>query len=189
MGAEKIVRPESTASRVVNSISVLAVPFLLSLFPLYAMLRGIKVYEEFVEGAKEGFTVSIRIIPYLVAMLVAIGMFRSAGGIAIITEALRPFFDKIGFPPDLLPLSLMRPLSGSVSNAIFADLIKEFGPDSLIVRTAGTILGSSETTFYVVALYFGSVAIKRTRHAIPAGLIADAVGIIASIIICRIAFT
>ncbi len=187
-GATKIIRPESAIARAVNAISALAIPLLLTFFPLYAMLRGVKVYEEFVEGAKEGFTVSIRIIPYLVAMLVAIGMFRSAGGVDLLTSALGPLLSAVGFPPELLPLSLMRPLSGSGSNAIFAELIKSFGPDSLITRTAGTILGSTETTFYVIALYFGSVAIKRTRHAIPAGLIADAVGIIASIAICRLAF-
>ncbi len=187
-GAAKIVRPESTVARGVNAISLLAIPFLLTFFPLYAMLRGVKVYEEFVEGAREGFTVSIRIIPYLVAMLVAIGMFRGAGAVDLLTEALRPLLGAIGFPPELLPLALMRPLSGSGSNAIFAEMIGRFGPDALLTRMAGTLLGSTETTFYVIALYFGSVAVKRTRHAIPAGLIADLTGAIAAVVICRVAF-
>ena len=181
----KIERYDHAWVRLVNAISILAVPFLLSLFPLYAALRGLKVYEEFVEGAKEGFQVAVRIIPYLVTMLVAIGMFRGSGGIDLLTAALRPVLNLVGFPPELMPLSLMRPLSGSGSNALFVDLIKTFGPDHLLTYTAGTIIGSTETTFYVAAIYFGAVAVKRMRHAIPAGLLADLAGIIAAIIICR----
>ena len=181
----KIERYDSALVRLVNAISVLAVPFLLSLFPLYAALRGLKVYEEFVEGAKEGFQVAVRIIPYLVTMLVAIGMFRGSGGIDLLTAALRPVLNLVGFPPELMPLALMRPLSGSGSNALFIDLIKTFGPDHLLTYTAGTIIGSTETTFYVAAIYFGAVGVKRMRHAIPAGLLADLAGIIAAIIICR----
>ena len=181
----KIERYDSAMVRLVNAISILAVPFLLSLFPLYAALRGLKVYEEFVEGAKEGFQVAVRIIPYLVTMLVAIGMFRGSGGIDLLTAALRPVLNLVGFPAELMPLALMRPLSGSGSNALFVDLIKTFGPDHLLTYTAGTIIGSTETTFYVAAIYFGAVGVKRMRHAIPAGLLADLAGIIAAIIICR----
>ena len=148
-------------------------------------MRGLKVYEEFVEGAKEGFHVAIRIIPFLVAMLLAIGMFRAAGGIDLIADWTRPALQFLHFPTELLPISLMRPLSGSGSLALFSELVKQHGPDSLIARTAGTLYGSTETTFYVLAIYFGSVSIRRTRHALPAGLIADGVGIIASIAICR----
>lgn len=174
--------------RTVNAISLLSIPLLLSFFPLYAALRQVKVYEEFVEGAKEGFKTSIMIIPYLVAILVAIGMFREAGGIEIITKALRPALDAVGFPTELVPMAIVRPLSGSGTLGLFSDIVKEFGPDSLLARTAGTIYGSTETTFYVIAVYFGAVGVKRTRHAVPAGLIADAVGIIASIVICRLMF-
>jgi spore maturation protein SpmA len=174
--------------RVINSVSLLAIPFLLSFFPLYAVLRRVKVYEEFVEGAKEGFHVAVRIIPYLVAILVAIGMFRGAGGIEMLTKGLSPVLNWVGFPPDLLPMAIMRPLSGSGSLGVFTDIVKEFGPDHLLTRMAGTIYGSTETTFYVLAVYFGAVGIKRTRHALPAGLIADAAGIIAAVIICRIMF-
>jgi spore maturation protein B len=99
---------------------------------------------------------------------------------------LRPILDTVGFPSELLPMALMRPLSGTASLAMFSDLVKQFGPDSLLVRTAGTLFGSTETTFYVVAVYFGAVGVKRTRHAVPAGLIADAVGIIASVVVCRL---
>jgi spore maturation protein SpmA len=155
---------------------------------LYAALKGLKVYEEMVEGGKEGFNVALRIIPYLVVMLLAISMFRGAGGIDLLTSALRPVLDAMRFPPDLLPMALMRPLSGSGSFAIFSDIVKQLGPDHLVTRMAGTLYGSTETTFYVVALYFGAVNISRTRHAIPAGLVADATGVAAAIIVCRIVF-
>jgi len=174
--------------RLLNTISLLAVPFLLSFFPLYAALRRVKVYEQFVEGAKEGFQVAVNIIPYLVAILVAVGMLRGAGGVDLITKALRPVLDFVHFPSELLPMCLMRPLSGSGTLGLFTELVKQFGPDSLIARSAGTIYGSTETTFYVIAVYFGAVGIKRSRHAVPAGLIADGVGMLASVIVCRMMF-
>lgn len=174
--------------RSVNAISLLAIPFLVAFFPLYAALRRIPVYEEFVEGAKEGFQVGVRIIPFLVAMLVAIGMFRGAGGIALLTQFLRPGLELVGFPAELVPMALMRPLSGSASIAMLSDVVTQFGADSLIARMAGTLLGSTETTLYVVAVYFGAVGVKRTRHAVPAGLIADGVGILASVAVCRMVF-
>ena len=174
--------------RVVDAISKLAIPFLLAAFPLYAALRQVKVYEEFVDGAREGFEVALRIIPYLVAILVAIGMFRASGGLDLLTSALKPAMLAVGFPPELLPMVLMRPLSGSGTLGLFAELVKQFGPDSLIARTGGTIFGSTETTFYVLAVYFGSVGIRKTRYALLAGLTADAVGVIASVIVCRLVF-
>ena len=174
------------------AVSILAVPFLLSFFPLYAALRGVKVYEQFVEGAKEAFGVGMRIVPFLVAMLVAIAMLKEAGVIALMTRALTPMLNAIHFPADLLPMVLMRPLSGSATQGLFVELISRtgegFGPDSLISRMAATIYGSTETTFYVIAVYFGSVAVRQTRHAIAAGLIADSVAVIASIAICRFLF-
>lgn len=171
-----------------EALSLLAIPFLLSFFPLVASLRRIPVYEEFTEGAKEGFDVAVRIIPFLIAILVAIGMFRGAGGIEILTKLLAPALSVVGFSPELLPLVIMRPLSGSGTMGIFSELVTTFGPDSLIARTAATIFGSTETTFYVVTVYFGAVAIRRTRHAIAAGLIADLAGIIASVAICNFMF-
>jgi spore maturation protein SpmA len=174
--------------RVVNSISKLAIPFLLAGFPLYAALRRVKIYEEFVEGAKEGLEVGLRIIPYLVAILVAIGMFRAAGGIDLLGHALGPILATVGFPADLLPLALMRPLSGSGALGVFADLVKQYGADNVVSRMGGTIFGSTETTFYVLAVYFGSVAVKRTRHAVLAGLTADFVAVAASVVVCRLVF-
>jgi spore maturation protein B len=123
-----------------------------------------------------------------VAILVAIGMFRAAGGIDLLSRVLKPAMNAVGFPPDLLPLVVMRPLSGSGTLGIFTELVKQFGADSLIARMGGTIYGSTETTFYVLAVYFGSVGIKRTRHALLAGLTADFAAVVASVIVCRLVF-
>ena len=178
----------TTFVRIVDAVSKLSIPFMLSVFPLYAALRHVKVYEEFVDGAKEGFDVAIRILPYLVAILVAIGMFRAAGGIKLLSDLLAPAMHAVGFPSELLPMVLMRPLSGSGTLGMFAELVKQCGPDSIISRMGGTIFGSTETTFYVLAVYFGSVSIKRTRYALLAGLVADTVGVIASVVVCRLVF-
>ena len=174
--------------RAMNALSVIAVPAFLAFFPLYAALVRVRVYEEFVEGAKEGFNVAVRIIPFLVAMLVAIGMFRAAGGVDLLAAGLRPVLDLVRFPTELLPLAMTRPLSGSATIGLFADLVKTYGPDSLLARTGGTILGSTETTFYVLAVYFGAVAVRRTRHAVAVGLLADLTGILVSVALCRLVF-
>ena len=176
---------QNAFARMVNALSILAIPFLLSFFPVYAFARGIKVYDEFVEGAKEAFNVIMRIIPFLVTMLVAIGMFKGAGGIDLLTKMLSPILTPLAFPTDLVPLALMRPLSGSATLALLTDIVHRLGPDHITSLMAATIYGSTETTFYVAAVYFGSVGIKQTRHAIPAGLLADLTGVIASVIICR----
>jgi spore maturation protein SpmA len=176
---------QSFLVRSVNALSILAIPFVLSFFAIYAMARGLKVYDEFVEGAKEGFSVILKIIPFLVTMLVAIGMFKGAGGIDLLTHALRPILSPLNFPPDLLPLALMRPLSGSGTLALLTDVVHRLGPDNIVSLMAATIYGSTETTFYVAAVYFGAVGVRQTRHAIPAGLLADLTGVIASVIICR----
>jgi spore maturation protein B len=187
------LRPEMAGKgaiiRSLFAVSILAVPFLLSFFPLYAALRGVKVYEQFTEGAKEAFGVAQRIIPFLVAMLVAIRMLREAGVIDLLTKTLTPVLSAIHFPAELLPMVLMRPLSGSATQGLFVELINRVGPDTLISRIAGTIYGSTETTFYVLAVYFGSVSIRQTRHAIAAGLIADTVAVIASTVICTLLFS
>ena len=188
-----VVPPADFASkgpvlRALFAVSVLAVPFLLSFFPLYATFRGVKVYEQFVEGAKEAFGVGMRIVPFLVAMLVAIRLLREAGVVALMTQNLTPLLNAVGLPADLLPMVLMRPLSGSATQGLFVELINHLGPDNLVSRMAATIYGSTETTFYVIAVYFGSVAVKQTRHAILAGLTADTVAVIASITLCRLLF-
>ena len=179
------VAAQNVFVRSVNALSILAIPFLLSFFPLYAAARGVKVYDEFVEGAKEGFGVILKIIPFLVTMLVAIGMFKGAGGIDLLSRLLSPILTPLQFPTDLLPLALMRPLSGSATLALLTDIVHRLGPDNIVSLTAATIYGSTETTFYVAAVYFGAVGIKQTRHAIPAGLLADLTGVIASVLVCR----
>ena len=177
--------------RSLMSISLLAVPFLLSFFPLYAALRGVRVYEQFVEGAHESWETAKRTVPYLVAMLVAIGMLQGAGVIDLLTAALAGPLSLVKFPAELLPLVLVRPLSGSAAKSVFIELVNrpEIDPDGFIARLAATIYGSTETTFYVIAVYFGSVAVRHTRHAIAAGLVADTVAVIASVAICRVLFS
>ena len=172
-----------------NQISRYIIPLLLVSIPFYGLFfKKIKVYELFVEGAKDGFTIAVRIIPYLVAILVAIGMFRASGALNILLIWLTPFLNFVGFPPENLPLALMRPLSGSGSLGLLTDLIDQHGQDSLISKIGATMYGSTETTFYVLAVYFGSVGIKKSRHALISGLLADLAGIIAAVFLCQILF-
>jgi spore maturation protein B len=167
-----------------DAISLWAMPALLVAIPLVGLIRGVKVYDVFIEGAKEGFDVAVRIIPFLVGILVAIGMFRGSGAMDLLTSALRPLVAPIGFPPELVPLGILRSLTGSGSLAFTTDLIKSHGPDSVIGRTAATMYGSTETTFYVLAVYFGAVGVRRTRHAVPAALVSDLVAALAAAAVC-----
>lgn len=169
---------------ILDQISLWAIPVMLVGIPLAGIIRGVKVYDVFVEGAKEGFDVAVKIIPFLVGILVAIGMFRGSGAMDLLTAALRPLMTATGFPAELMPLAILRTLTGSGSLAFTTDLIKTHGPDSLMGRMAATMYGSSETTFYVLAVYFGAVSIKRTRHAVPAALIGDVVAAIATVAVC-----
>ncbi|AOT69054.1 spore maturation protein [Geosporobacter ferrireducens] len=173
---------------IISGISTYAIPFILLAIPTYAFVKKVKVYESFTDGAKEGFETAVRIIPYLVAMLVAIGVFRASGAMDVVTSILSPITNLIGMPAEVLPMALMRPLSGGGATGIMSDLITNHGPDSLIGRMASIMMGSTETTFYVLAVYFGAVAIKKTRHALPAGLIADGVGLITAVIVTRLMF-
>jgi spore maturation protein B len=172
----------------VSFLSIIAIPAVIFVFLVWGIFKRVKVYEAFVEGAKEGFTVAIRIIPYLVAMLVAIGIFRASGAMDFLTIAINPITSLIGFPAEALTMALMRPLSGSGSLGVMTELMKVNGPDSFIGVLASTMYGSSETTFYVLAIYFGSVNIKRIRHALPAGLLADLAGMLGALFICRLIF-
>ena len=167
-----------------DAISLWAIPVLLVAIPLVGLLRGVKVYDVFIEGAKEGFEVAVRIIPFLVGILVAIGMFRGSGAMDLLMALLRPVVAPLGFPPELVPLPILRSLTGSGSLAFTTDLIKTHGPDSFLARTAATMYGSSETTFYVLAVYFGAVGVRRTRHAVPAALIGDVAAAIAAVVVC-----
>ncbi len=172
-----------------EAISLWAIPVLLVGIPLVGMIRKIKVYDVFIEGAKEGFQVAVRIIPFLVGILVAIGMFRASGAMDLLTDALRPMLSATRFPPEIFPLVILRTLSGSGSLALTTDIVKQFGPDSLIGRTAATIYGGSETTFYVLAVYFGAIGVKHTRHAIPSALVGDVVAAIVAVTVCTWMFS
>jgi len=162
-----------TLRTAISVLSVFVLPAILVGFPLYGLYKRVPVYEAFVEGAKEGFGVSVRIIPYLVAILFAIGMFRASGAMDFLVSALSPVLGVIGFPAEVLPMAIVRPLTGSGSAGLVVDMIDQFGEDSIFVKMAAVMFGSSETTFYVIAVYFGAVNIKRTRHAVAAGLTAD----------------
>ena len=167
-----------------EQISIWAIPVLIVAIALVGIIRKVKVFDEFVTGAKEGFNVAINIIPFLVGLLVAIGMFRASGALDMVTAGLRPVMDAIRFPAELFPLAVLRTLTGSGSLAFTTDLIKTHGPDSFLGRAAAVMYGSSETTFYVLAVYFGAVSVKRTRHAVPAALVGDVVAAIATVLIC-----
>jgi spore maturation protein B len=167
-----------------DALSLWAMPVLLVAIPLAGIVRKVKVYDVFIEGAREGFEVAVRIIPFLVGILVAIGMFRGSGAMDLLMAGLRPLVAPIGFPPELMPLAILRSLTGSGSLAFTTDLVKTHGADSLLARTAATMYGSSETTFYVLAVYFGAVGVRRTRHAVPAALAADLVAAIAAVAVC-----
>ncbi len=173
---------------VMQVISVLAIPMIIVFIPIYGYNKGIKVYEEFTEGAKEGFQVALRIIPFLVAIFLAISVFRASGAMDILTWIISPITSKIGMPGEVVPMALMRPLSGSGALGIMSELIKTHGADSFIGRLASTMMGSTETTFYIIAVYFGSINVKQTRHALPSALTADLAGMIASVIVCHAVF-
>ncbi len=147
----------------------------------FGVARGVKVYETFVEGARDGFNASTRIIPYMVAILVAVGMFRASGAMDILVRLLAPPASLLGIPPEVIPLALLRPLSGSGAYALTAELTKTYGPDSLVGVIAGTMQGTTETTFYVLSVYFGAVGIQRSRHAVLTGICSDASGVLAAV--------
>jgi len=174
--------------RTVSAISLAAIPFVLVFFIVFAALKRIPVYEEFVEGAKEGWHVAVRIMPFIVAMLAALAILRNSGALFLFQNMLRPVLEFVKFPPELVPMALMRPLSGSGSQGVLVEILTNEGLSETIKYTAATMFGSTETTFYVLAVYFGSVAVRRTRHAVAAGLCADLAGVIAAVIICRAMF-
>ena len=164
------------------------IPILIAAIAAYGWRRGVRVYESFVTGAKEGFETGVRIIPYLVAILVAVGMFRASGAMELVTSAIGGFTGPLGLPAEAVPMALVRPLSGSGAFGVMTELMTTHGADSYIGYLVSTLMGSTETTFYVLAVYFGAVSISRTRHALAAGLTADFAGIVGAVIVCRALF-
>jgi spore maturation protein SpmA len=173
-----------------KAISPWVIPSLMILMLGFGAIRRVPVYEAFVEGAKEGFDVAIRIIPYLVAILVAVGMFRASGAMGYLVGAIGSFTGQFGLPAEALPMALLRPLSGSGAYGLMASIIQDpaIGPDSYTGLLVSTLQGSTETTFYVLAVYFGAVRVRRVRHALAAALTADLAGIIAAVFICSLLF-
>jgi spore maturation protein SpmA len=165
---------------VMGALTHWLIPFLMGILVVYGVSRRVSVYETVCEGAKEGFSVALRIIPFLVAILVAIGMFRASGALDLFTAALAPLTNLIGMPADTVPMALVRPLSGSGAFGIMSDLVAS-APDSLSAYIASIMQGTSDTTFYILAVYFGAVQVTRVRYAVIAGLVADATGVLASV--------
>jgi spore maturation protein B len=169
-----------------DALSTWAVPVLLAGIPLYALARKVKVYDAFLAGAKQGFETGVRIIPPLVAVMVALGMLRASGALEAVAGALAPVLGPLGVPASALPLMVVRPLSGGAALGVVGDVLRAEGPDSYAGRVASVMAGSTETTFYVLAVYFGAVGISRYRHALPAALLADLAGMAAAVVMVRL---
>ena len=165
------------------TISLYILPIMILVIIIIALFKKVPVYEEFIEGAKDGFKVAVSIIPYLVAIIVAVSMFKASG----ILEFTKQFTSSI-IPPDIIPIILTRSLSGSATLGIFSDIVNEHGANSYITKLAAIMTGSSETTFYVLAVYFGSIGIKKYRYAVLTGVIADVTGIVLAILVARLFF-
>jgi spore maturation protein B len=172
----------------INTISIWLIPMIICFILLYGTFKRVPTYESFVEGGKEGIKLSFSIIPYLVGMMVAITVFRASGALDYFIGLLKPVLQLIGVPGEIVPLALMRPLSGTGALSITSDLIATHGPDSFIGQLASTMQGSTDTTFYVLTVYFGAVGIRKMGDALKVGLLADIVGIIASIVIVTLVF-
>ncbi len=173
---------------IITNLSTYAIPTILLVILAAGMYREIKVYDVFVEGAKEGISTVLRIIPPLVGLMVAIGVFRASGALDLVVFAVKPVTNFLRIPPETVPLVFLRPISGSASLALVSDLFKTYGPDSFIGRLASTLMGSTETIFYTLAVYFGSVSIKNIRFTLVAALVADLASVIAAVWICSIVF-
>ena len=173
---------------VLEALSIWAIPLVVAGVPLYALTRKVKVYPVFVEGAKEGFQVAVRVIPPLVAVVVALGMLRASGAMDGLATLLAPLTSRIGIPASVLPMVLVRPLSGGAALGVVADVLRSDGVDSYAGRLVSVMAGSTETTFYVLAVYFGAVGVTRYRQALPAALMADLAGFAASVVAVRFLF-
>lgn len=169
--------------KILNYISILAVPAILVIIIIYGLIDKKKIYDLFVEGAKEGMSIVIKIFPTLLGIFLAVGVLRSSGVLDIVTNALSILTNKIGFPSEVIPLALLRPISGSASLAVATDIMSIYGVDSRIGLIASTIMGSTETTFYTIAIYTSSIGVKKIRFVLAAALVADFVGMVTSAIV------
>jgi spore maturation protein B len=167
--------------QVLSLISLVFIPVLIGFILLYGTFKQVPTYESFVEGGKEGIKIAFSIIPFLVGMLVAISVFRASGALEVLMKWVRPAMESIGLPAEIVPLILIRPISGTAALGMTSDLIRVYGPDSFIGRLASVLQGSTDTTFYVLTVYFGAVGIRKMGDALKVGLLADVVGIIAAV--------
>lgn len=173
---------------IIRHLSDYAIPAMFIFILVIALLKRVKPYDLFIEGAKDGIETIVKIIPSLVGLLVAVGVFRASGALDLLVFILRPVIDLLGMPPQVAPLALLRPISGSASFAFVTDIIKAFGPDTYEGRVAATMMGSTETIFYTLAVYYGSVGIKNIRYTLIAALMADIISVIASLWACKFIF-
>lgn len=174
--------------RILSYISIMAIPIMMTGILLHGWIKGVNMYDSFVEGAADGFKTSINIMPYLIAIFIAVGLMRNSGTIDYLVRVTNPFMSLVGIPSEVLPLAIMRPISGSGALAILRDILNTYGPDSFIGRLSSTMMGSAETVFYTMAVYFGSVGIKKGRHTLGAALISHLASIVAALIICSYIF-
>ncbi|MGQ9693164.1 MAG: spore maturation protein [Thermodesulfobacteriota bacterium] len=173
---------------IVHFISQLIIPIFILVIVTYAFFKRVKVYDCFVNGAKEGISVTLRIFPYVLAIFVAVKAFQASGAFHLGQEIFRSIFHIFNLPFEIISISLIKPLSGSAALGVFTDIVKDTGPDSLASRISAVIMGSAETTFYVLAIYLGALGIKKTRYLIPVCVIADFIGIIVAIIMVKLFF-
>ncbi|WP_335869772.1 spore maturation protein [Bacillus sp. 2205SS5-2] len=173
----------------ITLLSIWIIPMLIGFIMLYGTLKRVPTYESFVEGGKDGIKIALSIIPYLVGMLVAITVFRASGALEFIIEALKPALLSLGIPPDIVPLAIIRPISGTAALGMTSDIIAVHGPDSFLGRLASTVQGSTDTTFYVLTVYFGAVGVKKMGDALKVGLLADLAGFIAALIVVTLLFS
>lgn len=173
----------------VSLISLWAIPVMIAFVLLYGWRKQVPVYETFVEGAKGGLGTTIRILPHLIAMMVAVTMFRESGALDLLLGLIKPALDFLHFPEELVPLALLRPLTGTGSLAIATDLIAQYGPDSFIGRLAATMQGSTDTTLYVLTVYFGAVGIRHSSYALKVGLWSDLSGVVFSLLVVYLVFS
>lgn len=169
-------------------VSMLFVPAFIVSIVAYGLFKKTPVYEAFIEGAADGVKMTVKIIPYVVAFVFAVSMFNAAGGFKYLASALSPILSVLNIPPELLPLAITRPFSGNASFGILANILSTYGADSMVGKMASTLMGSSETLFYTIAIYFGNVGITKTKYIVPAALIAEVTGLIATVVICSLVF-
>ncbi len=174
--------------KILSIISIVSIPLMITIILVHGYIKGVRLYDTFVEGASEGFKTAVKIMPYLIAVFLAIGIFKESGALETFSNIFLVPGRLIGLPKEVIPLVILKPISGSGSLAMVKELVSTHGPDSLIGRIASTMMGSSETIFYTMAIYFGAIGVKKSRHTLTCALIAHLAGVIASVMVCRMIF-